>query len=291
MGIQKLANQGQFDAKVDELVRAADKKSNMWIDDNMNCSKKNGRFLRILKTLLHAIGIDAFGHIRVNKVANKMFQFAEKNKDFLDAKNAVKLNSVLSKLNSKTHNNYKETIELTQSAIKGILLPEDMIEVPEPSAKPPALPPRRGTPSPLPPLAGSPPKPSPVAAPPPPPQPSPVAAPPPPPQPSPVAAPTPTATPPANSQPHQALFDAIINGGAVNLKPTKNNSRNNTTKGSNGFDPNQVLGVKLKRVESRTTPHEQSGKNSDTEAEKDSNNNPFAFFRKRESQVSMKPHS
>lgn len=138
MAIQKLGNQDAFNAKVQELVTtAADNKK--WIHDDMKCATKTGRFWRVLSSLLRIIGIDVFGHVRVNKVAEKMLDFARLNTDYLNADNAGKLLGVMSKLDQRTHKKYHKTVEYMKLAIKG-LLPDQLVK--EPMIGPPPPPPK-----------------------------------------------------------------------------------------------------------------------------------------------------
>jgi hypothetical protein len=140
MAIQHLADKEAFNTKINQLnIAASDSKK--WINQNLQSSNKSGRFVRFLGTLLRAIGIDAFGHIRANKVAHKMFEFAKANKDYLDGDNAGKLLGVMTALNNKTHGQYSKTIEKSKLAIKGILQPGTAIaETTVPGGPPPPPP-------------------------------------------------------------------------------------------------------------------------------------------------------
>lgn len=142
MGIQKLDTQEAFDAKVNELNNASND-NNLWIKDNMECSTKSGRFFRFIKALFRIIGVDLFGHVRVNKVATNMLELAKNNKDYLNNNNAGLLLGVMSRLDNTTHGKYHTTVENMKLAVKGILN-NDIADNVAPSFGPPPPPPPAG---------------------------------------------------------------------------------------------------------------------------------------------------
>jgi serine/threonine protein kinase len=114
MSLKVEASAAAFQTKLKSLEDAV--KSHKLINTNLEIVEKKGfrwKLLCLLRPFCILFGYDVYTHVRINKVANAIFDYCEKNKKWVDKSTIASLNSnVISKLSSKSTKHESELKDL-----------------------------------------------------------------------------------------------------------------------------------------------------------------------------------